>query len=55
MKRIIGIILLVLIFALFIGITCYAFGWKRGMIMWGISFAVTLIIIIAVYLIVEGG
>ena len=54
MKRIIGFILLALIFALLIGITCYIWGWKMGMTIWGIAFVLTLIIAIAIYLIVEG-
>ena len=54
MKRTIGIILLVLIFALLIGVTCYICGWKTGMTLWGIAFALALIIVIAIYLIEAG-
>ena len=54
MKRTIGFILLALIFALLIGITCYVCGWKMGMAIWGIAFALALIIVIAMYLIEEG-
>ena len=54
MKRTIGFILLALIFALLIGITCHICGWKTGMILWGISFALALIIVIAMHLIDEG-
>ena len=54
MKRIIGFILLALILALLIGITCYICGWKTGMTIWGISFALALIIVTAMYLIDEG-
>ncbi len=54
MKRTIGFILLALIFALLIGVTCYICGWKMGMTIWGIAFALALIIVIAIYLIEEG-
>ena len=53
MKRTIGFILLALIFALLIGITCYICGWKMGIIIWGIGFALALIIVTAMYLIDE--
>ena len=54
MKRIIGFILLALIFALLIGVTCYICGWKIGMTIWGISCVLALIIVIAIYLIEDG-
>ena len=54
MKRTIGFILLALIFALLIGTTCYVCSWKIGMTIWGIAFALALIIVIAMYLIEEG-
>lgn len=61
MKRTIGFILLALILALLIVITCYVCGWKIGMTIWGIGmtiwgigFALALIIVIAMYLIEEG-
>lgn len=54
MKRTIGFILLALIFAFLIGVTCYTCGWKMGIILWGIAFALALVIVIAMYLI-EGG
>jgi hypothetical protein len=54
MKSTIGFILLALILALLIGVTCYVCGWKLGMGMWGIGFALALIIAIAIYLIEEG-
>ena len=54
MKRIIGFILLALIFVLLIGISCYVCGWKMGLIIWGIGFALALIIVTAMYLIDEG-
>lgn len=54
MKRTIGFILLALIFAFLIGITCYVCGWKIGMTIWGIGFVLALIIVIAMYLIEEG-
>ena len=54
MKRTIGFILLALIFALLIGVTCYICGWKTGITLWGIAFALALIIVIAIYLIETG-
>jgi hypothetical protein len=54
MKRTIGFILLAFILVLLIGITCYVCGWKFGMTVWGISFGLALIIVIAMYLIEEG-
>ena len=55
MKRTIGFILLVLIFAFLIGVTCYIYGWKTGLALWGIAFALALIIVIAMHLIEDGG
>ena len=54
MKKTIGFILLALMLALLIGITCCVFGWKMGMTVWGIGFALALIIVIAIFLIEEG-
>lgn len=54
MKSTIGFILLALVLALLIGVTCYVFGWKLGLGVWGIGFALALIIVIAMYLIEEG-
>jgi hypothetical protein len=54
MKRTIGFILLALIFALLIGVTCYICGWKTGITLWGIAFALASMIVIAIYLIEEG-
>ncbi len=54
MKRTIGFILLALILALLIGITCYVCGWKMGLTVWGIGFALALIIVTAMFLIEEG-
>ena len=54
MKRTIGCILLALILGLLIGITCYVFGWKMGLTVWGIGFAFALIIATAMCLIDEG-
>ncbi len=53
MKRTIGFILLALILALLIGITCYICGWKIGITVWGIGFGFALIIAIAICLIEE--
>lgn len=54
MKKIIGGIILAMVFAFLIGTTCVAFGLKKGLIIWAIGFAVSLIIVFAVFLIVEG-
>ena len=54
MKRIIGGIILAMVFALLIGTTCLAFGWKSGLIIWAIAFAVSLVIVFAMFLIEEG-
>lgn len=54
MKSTIGFILLALVLAFLIGITCYACGWKLGLGAWGIGFALALIIVIAMHLIEEG-
>lgn len=54
MKSTIGFILLALVLALLIGDTCYVFGWKLGLGVWGIGFALALIIVIAMCLIEEG-
>ena len=53
MKRTIGFILLAFILTLLIGITCYICGWKTGLTIWGIAFALALIIAIAMCLIEE--
>ena len=53
MKRTIGFILLILILAFLVGITCYVCGWKMGMTVWGMGFALALIIVIAIFLIEE--
>lgn len=54
MKKTIGFILLALILALLVGITCCICGWKMGMTTWGIGFAFGMIIAIAIFLIEEG-
>ena len=54
MKRTIVVILLALIFALLIGVTCYICGWKTGITLWGIAFVLALITVIAIYLIEDG-
>lgn len=54
MKSTIGFILLALVLIFLIGVTCYVCGWKFGLKVWGIGFALALIIVFAMYLI-EGG
>lgn len=53
MKKIIGGIILAMVFAFLIGATCVAFGWKMGLIAWAIALILTIIIVIAMYLITE--
>ena len=54
MKRTLGFFLLAFVLALLIGSTCYVFGWKLGLGLWGIGFALALIVGIAMFLIEEG-
>lgn len=54
MKRIIGIIILVLVFALLIGASCEAYGVKTALITWALSFLLALVILVAIFLIHEG-
>lgn len=54
MKRIIGIIILVLVFALLIGASCVAYGVKTALITWALGFLFAIIIIVAIFLI-QGG
>ena len=54
MKRIIGIIILVLVFALLIGASCVAYGLKEALITWAIGLLLAIIIVIAIFLIQEG-
>lgn len=54
MKKIVGIVLLIAVFAVLIGVTCAVFGWKHGLATWGIAFVMALIICIAMFLIEEG-
>ena len=54
MRRIIGIIILVLVFALLIGVSCVAYGVKTALITWALGFLFAIIIIVAIFLIQEG-
>lgn len=54
MKKIVGIVLLIAVFAVLIGVTCAVYGWKYGLAAWGIAFVIALIICIAMFLIEEG-
>lgn len=54
MKRIIGIIILVLVFALLIGVSCAVYGFKTALITWAISLLLALVVIVAIFLIQEG-
>lgn len=54
MKKIIGIIILVLIFALLIEVSCVAYGVKTALITWVLGFLFAIIIIVAIFFIQEG-
>lgn len=54
MKRIIGIIILVLVFAFLIGMSCVAYGVKTALIIWALGLFVSLVITVAIFLIQEG-
>ena len=54
MKRIIGIILLALVFALLIGVSCVAYGVKTALITWALGFLFAIIIAVAICFITEG-
>lgn len=54
MKKTVGVVLLIAVFAALIGVTCDVCGWKYGLAIWGIAFVIALIICIAVFLIEEG-
>lgn len=54
MKKTVGVVLLIAVFAVLIGVTCAVCGWKYGLAIWGIAFAISLIICIAIFLIEEG-
>lgn len=53
-RRVIGELILALIFAFLIWITCMSFGWEIGLTMWLIGFGISAIIIIAMYFIMDG-
>ena len=54
MKRIIGIIILVLVFALLIGGSCVTDGVKTALITWALGFLISFVIVVAIFLIQEG-
>lgn len=54
MKKTVGVVLLIAVFAVLIGVTCAVFGWKYGLAAWGTAFVISLIICIAMFLIEEG-
>ncbi len=54
MKRIIGIIILILAYALLIGASCVAYGVKTALITWALGFLFAIIIAVAICLITEG-
>lgn len=54
MKKIVGVVLLIVVFAVLIGVTCVVCSWKFGLAAWGTAFAIALILCIAVLLIEEG-
>lgn len=51
MKRIIGCIILVMVFVLLIGMTCIVCGWKTGLAIWAIGFTLACVIVLAMALI----
>lgn len=53
MKKIIGGIILAMVFAFLVIVTCVAYGWKVGLITWTIALILTFIVLIAMYLITE--
>ena len=53
MKKIVGVVLLIAVFAVLICVTCAAYGWKCGLAIWGTAFGIALIICIAIFLIEE--
>ena len=53
-RRVIGEFILALVFAFLIGITIWAFGLKEGIIIWTVGFAISAIILIAMFFITEG-
>ena len=53
MKRIIGVIMLAIVFVLLIGATCEVYGVKEAIITWVISFLLAIVILIAIFLIKE--
>lgn len=54
MKRIIGIIILALVFAFLIGMSCVAYGVKTALIIWALGLFISLVIVVAIFLIQEG-
>ena len=52
--KIIGIIILVLVYALLIGASCVAYGVKIALIIWALGFLFAIIIAVAICLITEG-
>lgn len=48
MKSIIGIIILVLVYALLIGASCVACGVKTALITWALGFLFAIIIVVAI-------
>ena len=54
MKRIIGIIILALVFAFLIGMSCVAYGVKTALITWALGSFISLVIVVAIFLIQEG-
>ena len=49
MKRIIGIIILALVFAFLIGVSCVAYGVKTALITWALGFLISLVIVVAIF------
>ena len=53
MKRIIGIIILALVFTLMIGVSCMAYGVKTALMIWALGLFLSLAIVVAIFLIQE--
>ena len=51
MKKAIGVILLLLVLACLIGVTCATYGLKAGLAAWATGFVIALIVVIAMALI----
>ena len=51
MKRIIGGIILAVVFAFLVGVTCVAYGWRAGLVAWVGGSAIAFLLFFALLLI----